>query len=86
MLKVRVTDQDVVIPKEMVERLGAEVIAITEEPGRLLIAPVAASARGEFSRESGDADDPIHALGKHPVDTGARDGAVNHDHHLYTSG
>ena len=50
MLKVRVTDQGVVIPKEMVERLGSEVIAIIEEPGRLLIAPVAEAVGGDGVR------------------------------------
>lgn len=84
MSRVRITEQGLVIPREVIERLGSEVIEIIEEPGRLLIAPVM-EADG-LSRERGMGSDPIQDVGQNPVNTGVNDGSSNHDRYLYTGG
>lgn len=82
--RVRITEQGLVIPRDVIDRLGSEVIEIIEEPGRLLITPVM-EADG-LSRERGMGTDPIQDLGENPVNTGVKDGSTNHDGYLYTGG
>ena len=72
-MKVRVTREGLLIPKEVAERLGSDVVEVFEEPGRLLIVA-----------EPGE--DPILGLGKNPVHTGVRDGSTNHDLYLHDAG
>lgn len=81
-MKAKVTKEGLLIPKEVIERLGSEEVEIFEEPGRLLIAP----AGGACQTRVGGGEDPIFELGRNPVHTGARDGSMNHDRYLYTGG
>lgn len=67
-MKAEVTDQGVLIPKEMLQD-GIKQIEIHIENGRIIV-PVRPS-------------DPVFNLGKNPVDTGVSDAADNHDHYLY---
>jgi hypothetical protein len=80
-MKARITKDGLLIPKEVVDRLGSEEVEITQEPGRLLIAPA-----GEAEDQTGPngGEDPILDLGRNPVRTGVRDGSTNHDRYLYT--
>lgn len=83
-MKARITEKGLLIPRDVVERLGSEEVEIFEEPGRLLIAP-AGEAEGSLAGP-GNGEDPILGLGRNPVRTGTRDGSANHDRYLYTGG
>lgn len=88
--KVRVTEEGLLIPKEVAERAlgeGLDEAEIFEEPGRLLISLVGSGGEAERKAGSGEGKDPILALGKNPVeDVGTSDASVNHDRYLYTGG
>jgi len=75
-MKVTVTKEGVLVPREYLEGLGeleglAEV-EIVRERGRVLIVPV-------------DGEDPIHGLGSRPVRCGVKDAAERHDEYLYSA-
>lgn len=87
--KVRVTEEGLLIPREVAERAlgeGSKEVEILEEPGRLLISR--ADGAGEAEEVGADeGEDPILALGEDSVeDAGATDASVNHDRYLYTDG
>ncbi len=87
--KARVTEEGLLIPREVAERAlgeGSGEVEIFEEPGRLLISPVGGA--GEAGKEgAGEREDPILSLGEDPVeDDGAPDASLNHDRYLYTGG
>ena len=63
-MKVKVTEQGVVIPKELLE--GAEEVEICQENGLILIKPTLKV-------------DPILGLGKNPVVSGVTDALQKHD-------
>ena len=69
-MKARVTDQGVVIPKDLLE--GVEEVEIRKEDHFILVVP---TLKG----------DPILGLGKHPVACGAPDASEHHDKYLYGS-
>ena len=84
--KARVTEEGLLIPKEVTDRAlgeGSEEVEIFEEPGRLVVA-TARKAGEPASAEAPLEEDPILGLGKNPVRTGARDGSTEHDRYLYT--
>lgn len=82
-MKVKVTKEGLLIPKEVVERLGSDEVEVFEEPGRLLI--VADSAwRGRVGAGSDGREDPILSMGEDPVDDVVTDASENHDRYLYT--
>lgn len=85
--KVRVTEEGLLIPKEVTDRAlgqGSEEVEIFEEPGRLLISPAGDSVEA-LKEGANEGEDPILALGEDPVeDAGATDASVNHDRYLYT--
>ncbi len=87
-IRARVTEEGLLIPREVAERAlgeGSEEVEIFEEPGRRLISP--ADKSGEAGEEGADKKDPILSLGEDPVeDTEATDASVNHDRYLYTGG
>jgi hypothetical protein len=86
--KVRVTEEGLLIPKEVTDRAlgeGLEEVEILEEDGRLVVA--AAEKVGDRATVETPADeDPILGLGRNPVRTGARDGSTEHDRYLYGAG
>lgn len=93
-MKVKVTKEGLLIPKEVTERLGSDEVEVFEEPGRLLIV-AGGEALGTSSSEDtegwseslGESDeDPILGLGRRPVHTGAGDGSTDHDRYLYGTG
>ncbi|MBA3617724.1 MAG: hypothetical protein M3491_01125 [Actinomycetota bacterium] len=88
-MKVKVTKEGLLIPKEVTERLGSDEFEVFEEPGRLLIVAEPASP-GDTEGHSGPGveavEDPILGLGRNPVRTGVRDGSTNHDRYLYDAG
>lgn len=69
-MKVKVTEQGVVIPKELLE--GAEEVEICQENGLILIKPTLMR-------------DPILGLGKNPVVGGITDASEGHDQYIYDS-
>ncbi len=69
-MKAKVTEQGVVIPKELLE--GVEEVEILKEGNLLVIVPTTEG-------------DPILAFGKHPVACGAPDASEHHDKYLYSS-
>ena len=84
--KAKVTEEELLIPKEVTDRAlgeGSEEVEIFEEPGRLVVA-TARKAGERASAEVPLKEDPILGLGKNPVRTGARDGSTKHDRYLYT--
>jgi hypothetical protein len=84
--KAKVTEEGLLIPKEVTDRAlgeGSEEVEIFEEPGRLVVA-TAGKAEERASSGSPSEEDPILGLGKNPVRTGARDGSTEHDRYLYT--
>ncbi len=88
-IRAKVTEQGLLIPKEVAERAlgeGSNEVEIFEEPGRLLISPASGADKpGEEGADEGE--DPIFALGEDPVeDAEATDASVNHDRYLYTGG
>lgn len=68
-MKANVTEQGVLIPKEMLQD-GTKQVEIHIENGRIIVIPLRAS-------------DPVFNLGKNPVDTGVSDAADSHDKYLY---
>lgn len=90
-MKVKVTKEGLLIPREVTERLGSDEVEVFEEPGRLLIiaepenlSPDDTEGRSEPRAELGE--DPILGLGRHPVRTGAGNGSIDHDSYLYGAG
>jgi hypothetical protein len=69
-MKAKVTKRGLVIPKEMLA--GAEEVEIRKEDHQIVVSPLIK-------------DDPILALGRHPVDGGVPDGSEHHDAYLYGS-
>ncbi len=67
-MKVRVTEQGVVIPRQFLE--GVEEVEIRQEDGRILVIPTPES-------------DPIVELGKNPVMCGVTNASEHHDTYLY---
>lgn len=80
-MKVKVTKDGFLIPKEVAERPGSDEVEVFEEPGRLLIVADTAA-----SGDTVEGQDPILGLGSKPVHTGVRDGSTNHDRYLYDTG
>jgi len=70
-MKTKVTEQGVVIPKELL--VGAEEVDIRAEDHRIVIIPM-------------PSNDPILELGNHPVACGVTDASEHHDKYLYRSG
>jgi virulence-associated protein VagC len=68
-MKVKVTEQGVTIPKQMLE--GAREVDIRQEAGRVVVEPI---------REE---EDPILGLGREPVACEAPDASAQHDRYLY---
>jgi hypothetical protein len=86
--KVRVTEEGLLIPKEVTDRAlgeGLEEVEILEEDGRLVVA-AAEKVGGRATVETPADEDPILGLGRNPVRTGARDGSTEHDRYLYGAG
>jgi hypothetical protein len=86
--KARVTEEGLLIPKEVTDRAlgeGSEEVEILEEPGRLVVA-AAGRARERASAGIPSEEDPILGLGNNPVRTGTRDGSTEHDRYLYGAG
>ena len=69
-MKAKVTEKGVVIPKEFLE--GIEEVEIRKADNLLVIVPTTK-------------DDPILALGQHPVECGVPDASERHDQYLYGS-
>lgn len=67
-MKVRVTDEGVIIPKTYLE--GIEEVEIKKENGLILIVPITDI-------------DPILELGKNPVNCGTPDASEKHDRYIY---
>jgi hypothetical protein len=67
-MKVSVTEQGVLIPKEFLE--GIRVVEIRRENDQIILTPTAE-------------DDPIWGLGSKPICLGIADAAENHDRYLY---
>ncbi len=67
-MKVKITKEGVLIPREMLEGISGEEVEIRKEPGKVVVLP---------------AEDPILGLGVDPIHTGTRDGAREHDRYLY---
>ena len=67
-MKVKVTEQGVTIPKQMLE--GAQEVDIRQEEGRVVVEPI----RDE---------DPIFGLGRAPVNCDVSDASTQHDRYLY---
>lgn len=85
-MKSRVTEEGLLIPREVLERLGSKPgweVEIVEERGRLLVfaADRRSSRRGMGGEDA--PEDPILSLGEDPVDDEVTDASVNHDRHLY---
>jgi hypothetical protein len=86
--KARVTEEGLLIPKEVTDRAlgeGSGEVEILEEPGRLVVA-AARKAEDRAADGTTRTEDPILKLGKNPVRTGARDGSTEHDRYLYGTG
>lgn len=67
-MKVKVTEEGVLIPKELLE--GIEEVDIRKADNLLVIVPTIKS-------------DPILVLGEHPVKCGIPDASERHDQYLY---
>ena len=68
-MKADVTDQGVLIPKDMLDEKIRQV-DIHVENGKIIVIPI-------------DSTDPAFNLGKNPVDTDIDDAAEEHDKYLY---
>lgn len=84
-MRAKITEEGLLIPREVAERLGSKEVEILEEPGRLLVVAgdAASGDRAGGSSPGDDPVDPISGLGRNPVDTGSHDGSVDHDRYLY---
>jgi len=69
-MKIKVTEQGLVIPKEWLK--GIDEVEIRQENNMIIV--IATSQQ-----------DSIWDLGKNPVSCDIKDGSVNHDHYLYTN-
>ena len=69
-MKIKVTEQGVVVPKELLE--GIEEVEIFQEDGFIIIRP-------DFN------SDPILELGKNPIISGFTDASEHHDKYIYDS-
>lgn len=67
-MKLKVTSEGVIIPKDLLE--GYEEVEIRRQNGFILVVPTAKR-------------DPILDLGKHPVIVGVSDASEHHDKYLY---
>ncbi|CAN5543946.1 hypothetical protein BH24ACT21_BH24ACT21_12370 [soil metagenome] len=85
MMRVKVTKEGLLIPKEVAERLGSDEVEVFEEPGRLLIVADSTSP-GRVEGDSDGQEDPILSMGEDPVDDVITDASENHDRYLYTGG
>ena len=70
-MKIAVTDQGVLIPKEWLPDVRE--VDIQKNDDVIVVKPSLAL-------------DPIHGLGEHPVECGSTDGSEHHDHYLYGAG
>lgn len=66
-MKTRVTEQGVTIPKELLT--GMTEVEIRREDDRILVVPIS--------------DDPILQLGAQPISDSVLDASENHDAHIY---
>ena len=93
-LKAKVTEQGVIIPKSLLPDVDVEEVLIREYNGVIEVAP--ADENGNFplrelgrkfdpNRKGGiPKDDPLWELGRNPVyDPEITDGSVNHDKYIY---
>ncbi|UJB71695.1 hypothetical protein HRE53_12480 [Acaryochloris sp. 'Moss Beach'] len=68
MMKAKVTQQGVLIPKQL---LGdVDEVEIRKEQNHIVVAPVSST-------------DPILELGQHPIDDDISDASINHDRYLH---
>jgi virulence-associated protein VagC len=67
-MKVKVTEKGVIIPKELLN--GADEVDIRKDNNLIVITPKAK-------------DDPILEFGKNPVSCGVPDASVQHDKYIY---
>jgi len=74
-MKVKVTEQGVVVPKEFLE--GVEEVEIRKENDLIVVVPIAVVPTNK--------NDPILEFGKHPVTCGVSDASELHDRYLYGS-
>lgn len=72
-LNVKVTDEGVLIPKELLR--GAEEVEIRQEGDQVIIIPTI----------HGGQSDPIFKLGSNPINCGAADASENLDRYLYAA-
>ena len=73
-MKAKITEEALLIPREIAEHLGSEEVEILEEPGRLLV--VSSGAASRVSAEGTSPEDPIRGLGRASGSTGGRDAAL----------
>ena len=73
-VKAKITEEALLIPREIAERLCSEEVEILEAPGRLLVASSGAASR--VSAEGTSPEDPIQGLGRASGRTGRRDAAL----------
>lgn len=66
-LKIKVTEQGVLVPKEFLK--GIKEVEIRREHNQVVIVPVE--------------DDPILGLGSQPTDDDVKDASENHDAYIY---
>lgn len=76
--KAKITEEGLLIPGEIAERLCSEEVEILEEPGRLLI--VSSGAASRVSAEGTSPEDPIRGLGRASGHTGGRRRALQGGH------
>jgi virulence-associated protein VagC len=69
-MRVNVTEQGLIIPKELLT--GIHAVEIRRENDQIILTPTAE-------------DDPIWGLGSEPITLGIPDAAENHDRYLYGS-
>jgi virulence-associated protein VagC len=67
-MKTRVTEQGILIPREMLE--GLDEVEIRRQDSMIIIEPAGAHGR-------------IFDIGKNPIDAEITDASVNHDHYIY---
>ncbi|RMF83140.1 MAG: hypothetical protein D6736_22040 [Nitrospinota bacterium] len=67
-MRTKVTDQGVLIPKNLLE--GIEEVEIHKVQNVIILVPVSAT-------------DPIFMLGKQPITVDVDDASINHDRYLY---
>lgn len=82
-MKVKVTNEGLLIPKAVAERLGSAEVEVFEAPGRLVFVAGTMSPHGAERRLGVKGDDPILTIGRNRVRTGAQDGSTHHDAYLH---